>query len=154
MQRVIAALVLTLGLTHFQGAKEEKSRVVLPDPKLLRCGSSNCSGLWLGGRQPSDVFPKQLHLDLNQNCVYGLTAFYDKSVSIHDIELAIDEHYLESKNLDFEKTRMRLWRVEPEKFAIQLSEADKKDEKREAVEAGTKYVIYIAFGGRTACDTP
>lgn len=154
MQRVIAALVLTLGLTHFRAAKEENSHVALPNPQLLRCVSSDRSGLWLGERKPSDVFPKQLRLDPNQDHVYGLTAFYDKSVSKHDIESAIDERYLGSKNMDFAKSSIGLWRVESEKFAIQLSEADKKDEKREGVEAGTKQVIYIAFGGRSACKIP
>jgi hypothetical protein len=100
------------------------------------------------------VFPNQLLMDMNQDCLYGLTALYDKSVSVHDIELAIDEHYSGSKNSDFDKASIRLWRVESEKLAIQLSESDKKDEKRGGAEAGTKHVIYIAFGGRSACSIP
>jgi hypothetical protein len=45
--------------------------------------------------------------------------------------------------------------VESEKFAIQLSAADKKDVKSKlADEVGTKRIIYIAFGGRSACKTP
>jgi hypothetical protein len=93
-------------------------------------------------------------MDMNQDCLYGLTALYDKSVSIPDIELAIDERYSGSKNTDFDKSSLRLWRVESEKFAIQLGESNKKDEKRGVAEAGTKHVIYIAFGGRSACSTP
>ena len=154
MLRVIVATVLMLGLAHFQTAKEEKSLVVLPNPKLLRCTSSNCSSLWLQERQANAVFPKQLLIDMNQDCVYGLEAFYDKSVSVHDIELAIDEHYSGSKNADLAKNSLRVWRVESEKFAIQLGEADKKDEKRNVAEAGTKQLIYISFGGKSACSTP
>jgi len=49
---------------------------------------------------------------------------------------------------------LKLWRVEPEKFAIQLSIADKKDAKRNIAEAGAKRAIYIAFGGTSACSIP
>jgi hypothetical protein len=154
MESVIAALVLLLGLGNFQAANEEKSHVVVPSPKLLRCKSSDCFQLWLDKPEAHAVFPNQLLIDTNQDCVYGLTAYYDKSVSVHEIELAIDEHYSGSKNTAFEKTSIRLWRVESEKFAIQVSESNKKDEKRGVAEAGTKHVIYIAFGGRSACSIP
>ncbi|MGB0035306.1 MAG: hypothetical protein WBP79_07525 [Candidatus Acidiferrales bacterium] len=155
MRIVIATVILMLGLAHFQTAKEENGgRFVLPNPKLLRCRSSDCFNLWLEDRHADAVFPKQLRIDMNQDCIYGLEAVYDKSVSMHDIELAIDEHYLGSKYTDFEKYSIRLWRVEPEKFAIQLSVADKKDEKRNVAEAGATHVIYIAFGGRSACNIP
>lgn len=152
MKGVIPALVLMLGPIYFQAVNDEKAHVVLPSPKLLRCRSSDCFNLWLGDRQPDEVFPKQLLIDMNQDCVYDLEAFYDKSVSEHDIELAIDERYLGSKNTDFAKSSIRLWRVESERFAIQLGEVDKRDQKRNAVEPGTKQVIYIAFGGASACN--
>jgi hypothetical protein len=101
------------------------------------------------------VYPKQLLIDMNQDCLYCLQAIYDKSVSVQDVEVAIDGHYLASKNTDFEKSPLRLWRVESEKFAIQLSADDKKDVKRNiSAEAGTKRIIYIAFGGRSACNNP
>jgi hypothetical protein len=156
MKRVLAALVMLLGLAYGQTAKEENySHIVLPNPKLLRCGSSDCSRLWLEQREVNAVFPKQLLIDMNQDCLYGLQALYDKSVSVQDIEVAIDEHYLASKNTDFEKSPLRLWRAESEKFAIQLSADDKKDVKKQlADEAGTKRIIYIAFGGRSACNIP
>jgi hypothetical protein len=154
MKKVIAAIVLMLSPAHVQTTHEEKSHIVLPSPKLLRCKSSDCFNLWLEERQANAVFPKQLLIDMNQDCVYGLEAFYEKSVSVHDIESAIDEHYFESKNEDLAKHSIRVWRVESEKFAIQLGEADKKDEKRNGDEAGTKQLIYIAFGDRSACITP
>lgn len=50
--------------------------------------------------------------------------------------------------------RLLVWRVEPEKFAIQLGVFDKKDEKRSMGEAGRKEAIYIAFGGKSACEIP
>ena len=54
----------------------------------------------------------------------------------------------------FEKVPLKLWRVESEKFAIQLSVLDEKDEKMRIGETGEKRIIYIAFGGRSACTTP
>ena len=91
---------------------------------------------------------------MNQNCLYGMTALYDKSISLDDVRAAIDERYGKWALPGFEKSAMKLWRVEPEKFAIQLSVADKTDEQRNIADAGTKQAIYIAFGGKSACDVP
>src|ERR1700687_520346 len=109
MKRVLAAVVMMLGLAYGQTATEEShSRIVLPNPKLLKCGSSDCTRLWLEQSEVNAVFPKQLLIDMNQGCLYGLQALYDKSVSVRDIEVAIDEHYLASKKTDFEKSPLRL----------------------------------------------
>jgi len=113
--------------------------------------------LWLEKpAEANDVFPKQLIIDMNQSCLYGMTALYDKSIPVEDVKAAIDEHYGKwaLPLNDDAAGPVKLWRVEPEKFAIQLSVADKKDEKRNRAEAGTKRAIYIAFGGRSACSIP
>jgi hypothetical protein len=158
MKILIAAMVLMVGLVHCETAKDEKNaRLVLPNPKLLRCGSSDCFQLWLEkSAEANAVFPKQLIIDMNQNCLYGMTALYEKSISVEDVKAAIDERYgkwaLPSN--DDAAMPVKLWRVEPEKFAIQLSVGDKKIEKMNIADAGTKQAIYIAFGGRTACNIP
>jgi hypothetical protein len=157
MKRLIAAAVLMLSLAHCQTAKEEKSaRLALPNAKLLRCKSSDCFQLWLEkSAETNAVFPKQLVIDMNQNCLYGMTATYDKSIPVQDVRAAIDERYGRwALPLDDPSGPVKLWRVEPEKFAIQLSVADKKDEKMNIADAGTKQAIYIAFGGRSACTIP
>ena len=158
MKRLIAAVLLTLGLANCQIAKEEsRSHLVLPNPKLLRCSSSDCFLLWL--EKPAEanaVFPKQTIIDMNQNCLYGLRVLYDKSVPLADVKAAIDERYGKwayAKN-DDATMPVKLWRVESEKFAIQLSVVDKKDEKMNIADVGTKEAIYIAFGGRSACSMP
>jgi hypothetical protein len=47
-------------------------------------------------------------------------AVYDKSVTIDDVEASINEHY--SKWVYGKPTpTLKLWRIEPEKFVIQLS---------------------------------
>ena len=91
---------------------------------------------------------------MNQSCLYGMTALYDKSIPVDDVKAAIDGRYGKWALADFANSPVKLWRVETKKFAIQLSVADKKDEKRNIAEAGTKQAIYIAFGGRSACNIP
>jgi hypothetical protein len=68
--------------------------------------------------------------------------------------VAIDELYGKWAVADFSKGPLWLWRVEPERFAISLKIADKKDEKMHFAEAGSKQAIYIAFASREqgACD--
>jgi hypothetical protein len=157
MKRFIAAAGLLLGLANCQTAKEEsRSRLVLPNPKLLRCKSSDCFQLWLDkSAEANAVFPKQLVIDMNQGCLYGMRAIYEKSIPVDDVRAAINERYEKWElPLDDPGGSVKLWRVEPEKFAISLSVADKKDEKMNIADVGTKEAIYIAFGGRSACNIP
>jgi len=156
MKRIVTMLVLMLGLACSRTAIGENSkRIVLPNPRLLRCNYSDCYQMWLEKTFGANgVFPKQFSVDMNGNCLYGMTALYDKSVPIEDITAAIDEQYGKWAISEPEKLPLKLWRVEPEKFAIQLSTASKQDEKRKIADAGTKQVLYIAFGGRSACNAP
>lgn len=155
MKRVLAAVVLTLGLAHGAATEENGSRVVLPNPELLRCNSSDCDQVWLKDSvQTGTIFPKQVSIDMNQSCLYGITAIYDKSVPFDYIKAAIDEHYKKWFLPEFADSTIKLWRVTPEKFAIELSVVSKKDEKRKLAEAGSTLATYIAFEGRTACNIP
>jgi hypothetical protein len=156
MKRVLAAVVLMLGLSYCQRASEENgSRIVLPNPKLLRCKASDCYQVWLEkSAETNAVFPKQVTIDMNQSCLYGMTALCDRSAPLDDIRAAIDERYRKWAVPEFINSPLKIWRVEPEKFAIQLSVASKKDKTGNMADAGTKQAIYIAFGGRSACNTP
>jgi hypothetical protein len=156
MKRVFAAVVLMLGLAYGQTAKEEnRSRIVLPNASLLRCKSSDCYRMWLENpAETNAVFPKQVSIDMNQSCLYGMTALYDKSIPLDDVKTAIDGRYGKWAVPESVNSPLRIWRVEPEKFAIQLSVASRQDEKLNIAEAGTKQAIYIAFGGKSACNIP
>jgi hypothetical protein len=83
-----------------------------------------------------------------------MTALYDKSVPLDDFRAAIDERYGRWAVPEPSNSPFRIWRVESEGFAIQLSVADKNYEKKGLAEVGTKQAIYIAFGGRSACNMP
>lgn len=39
------------------------------------------------------VFPKQVTIDMNQSCLYGMTVLFDRSIPVEDITAAIDERY-------------------------------------------------------------
>ena|ERR1700732_1066489 len=94
MKKILAAVVLTLGLAHGAATKGNGDRIVLPNPKLLRCKSSDCDQVWLTTTaQTNAIFPKQVSIDMNQSCLYGMTAIYDKTVPFNDIMAAIDERY-------------------------------------------------------------
>src|SRR5262245_45847669 len=128
--------------------------MLLPNPKLLRCQAADCNQLWVEKSEAQNtVSPKQLVIDTNEGCVYGMTALYDKSVPAEDIRAAINERYEKWAVHGLANPSFGVWRVESERFAIQLSTNSKKDERRNIAEAGTKQALYIAFGGRFACKT-
>ena len=155
MRKSKVAIVFMLCVAFVPAEKAQKtgSRVVLPNPKLLKCRSSECLQLLsTAPSEPKAVFPKQVIVDMNRNCIYGLTVLYDKSVRIGDVETAIDERYEKWADPKFKNSAMKLWRVEPEKFAIQLIETSRKE--KNLAEPGTKQAIFLAFGGQSTCDLP
>ncbi len=153
MKKSIVLIILMLSFAEHQAAREESTkRIVLPNPKLLRCANSDCNALWLeNSSDPNAVFPKQFIIDMNQNCLYGFRVRYEKSVPFDDVKAAIDERYGKWAVAGLESPTGGIWRVNSEKFAIQLVVANKKDEKMGFAEAGEKEVFYIALGGASAC---
>ena len=155
MRTFLATVVLVISLPICQSASEERKVIILPNPKMLGCKLADCSPLWLDKVAAANaVFPKQLIIDSNQRCVPGMTALYEKEVSFDDLKAAIDEHWGKFAVPGFEKSSIRLWRVAPDKFAIQLSVADKKNKKMSGVDPGTKQVIFLAFSGQPGCTAP
>lgn len=155
MKKKIAAVILLLCPLSLSDARgQDHDTLILPNANLLRCNSSDCFRLWPDATEQKGVFPKQMTIDMDHGCVYGMTALYDKSISFDQVNAAINDRYRQWFSTDGSSPALHLWRVEPQKFAIQLHVADTKDEKRNLAEAGTKQVIYIAFGGRTACNPP
>jgi hypothetical protein len=153
MKKTIAALMLILSLSSLQEARgQSPAHLVLPNPNLLRCNPSDCTQLWSEAVEQKGAVPKQMIIDIDQGCIYGMTALYDKSVPFGQIKSAIDDRYQQWSVKEINSPVLHLWRVEPQKFSIQLSVADKHDETRHVAEAGTKLAIYIAFGGKSACS--
>lgn len=129
--RVIAAMgCLLASLCASAQVGDRARKIVLPNPGLIHCRSAECSQLW---KQDSGdggvVYPAQVFTDFVNGEVVGLTAVYDKSISIEEIRSAIDKLYPNAGNHDLRD----LWRVEAEQFVIQLS--GRKD--------GIKQLIYL-----------
>lgn len=98
-------------------------------------------------------------------CTLGLQAIYEKSVSLDDLKASIDEQYGKWALSSNSSSPVKLWRVESEKLAIQLSVTTDRtkeltrEEKNAYVfgqlfdkrgmsnvaEGGMPQVIYIAF---------
>ena len=136
MKRLIA-VIFTIGLTFSGTAKPESGRrVVLPNSKLIGCKALACSQIWQD--TPTDaesLYPHNMSIDIENGAVLGIVAHYDNSVSVGDIKASIDDHYGKSTYvIENETSPAKVWRVEPEKIAIQLSEEDN----------GMKEVIYLS----------
>jgi hypothetical protein len=159
MKKIFTVLFLAMFLLTISPFSELKTvqgeslgRIILPNSQLLRCNSSDCFQLWSGDMKPDALRPNQILIDMNQGCIYGITAMYDKSVPLDRIKSGIDDLYKQWSVSNSSDSNFYLWRVETEKFAIQLTVAGKAHEKRNVAELGARQVIYIAFGGKSACD--
>jgi len=174
MIKSIAAIIWGMGLVSCGPAtvkQENAGDVVLPNAKLLGCRSSGCSQLWQDKLpRANDKYPKEMIIDLSSGapCPLGVEALYDKSTSIEDLKASIDERYGKWAKDDNRTSPVKLWRVEQEKFAIQLAVVDKglermtlgqalaqplgQQEKGSVAEEGMKRVIYLSFPG-TKCDS-
>jgi hypothetical protein len=130
MRRTIAALMLVLSLCHLQVTRAQNTgRLVLPNASLLRCPSSDCLQLWSAPAESNDVFPKQLIVDTDHGCIYGITVLYDKSVPVDEIISAINALYKQWSIKELNNSGLHVWRVEPQRFSIQLAIAGKDDQK-------------------------
>jgi hypothetical protein len=114
---------------------ETPGRISLPNPNLIRCSTSSCPPVLTDGTELRAVYPWQVSLDYTNGSVIGLTALYDQPTSIGDVQAAIDERYRQWAMVDFRTGPLRLWRIEPERFVIQLSQTD----------TGMVRLIYLTF---------
>jgi hypothetical protein len=86
-------------------------------------------------------------------------AHYDKTVSMDVLKAAIDELYGKWAVAHFTSGPLMLWRVESEKFSIQLSDTNERWAKLVKLkggteEVGTKTVVYVAFQPPRKCSFP
>jgi hypothetical protein len=110
--------------------------IVLPNPALVGCMTTNCTQVLPDKIADSDaIYPWQVLVDFNSNKVIGLIAFYDQPTTMDDLQAAVDERYGKSALASFRTGPVRLWRVEPEKFVINVSVAG----------SGMVQLIYLTF---------
>lgn len=135
--RVMAALgCLLTSLCASAQVGHRTRKIVLPNPQLIHCRSAECSQLWTQDSADGGVvYPAQVFTDFVNGEVVGLTAVYDQSVSEKELHAAINTLYEKWERLDLKSQNGGLWRVEPERIVIQLSERSD----------GTKQLIYLKF---------
>ncbi len=118
---------------------------MLPNPNFLTCSAQ----LWATEKTDTGaIYPVQVIMDhFNKNgCPKGLVAMYDKTVSEDEIRSAINLRYSKWARADIGPGPLRIWRVEDEKFVIQLATIqDSHKETGESGHNGMKQVIYLAF---------
>jgi hypothetical protein len=129
MSAIILALVLMPAHTS---TKEPERQIMLPNPQLLGCQAAACSQLWLQNSASSNaVYPYQLTIDMlnHSTCPLGILARYDSSVPLSEIQAEVDSLYAGSAlPSNATVSALKLWRVESEKFAIQLAAVAKDSE--------------------------
>jgi hypothetical protein len=128
---------------------------VLPNPKLMKCRTVECSQLWpTNSTEGHTIFPKQVRIDVDQGCVYGVTALYDKSIATDDVKAAIDKSYSNWALQNSSDSAVKLWRVTRDRFTIQLTVAGQFDEQMNFAQSGTNVLAFLAFEGKAACGAP
>jgi hypothetical protein len=136
MQRAFQ-IMATIGCLFFSSlcasAQTRTHKIVLPNPQLIHCNSAQCSQLWKEDSSDRDAaYPAQILTDFVNGSIVGLTAVYNKSMSVEAIRTAINDRYATWTVKDLNG----MWRVEPERLVIQLTErAD-----------GTKQLVYLQIG--------
>jgi len=160
---LLAAAVFALPCLGGQNEGGRK-HVVLPNPGLLRCATIGCSQLWLDESSDAlSVFPVNISVDVSgtETCPRGIVALYDRSVSMDDIQAALDQRYGRWAQDGNTTLPVKLWRVEPARFSIQLATveggqegvtpgralAGQRNERADATHVAMKQVIYMAFTG-------
>lgn len=174
MKRIIAFFSAVCLLCGARVAPEKDRHIVLPNPKLLGCRASACSQLWPNEASTDAIYPRQMVVDIfgDNPCPLGMEAIYEKSVSMDDLKVAIDREYGQWGQPGNANLPVKLWRVDPEQFAIQLAVTEDRTKKasREersataiaravdprkrsnVAEGGMAQVIYIAFTNK-ACSS-
>jgi hypothetical protein len=116
--------------------------IALPNPGLFRCAATR---LWQDEKpQPGEIYPERMFVDHfdHDGCPQGLLALYDKSTSEDEIRAAINQRY--GKWTKDRPEHQYLWRVEPERFVIQLGTIKGKKNKCMADEE-MRQLIYLSL---------
>jgi hypothetical protein len=81
---------------HQPSRQGVKSRVVLPNPELLKCRFGECAQMWSAvDTKPGAVTPWRVTIERlgNDPCPNGIVALYDENVSMQELVDAVTEQY-------------------------------------------------------------
>jgi hypothetical protein len=120
-------------------------RIVLPNPALMGCKSAKCTQMLPDQiAYPDAIHPWQVSVDFTGGEVIGLTTLYDQPATMDDLQAEVDQRYGKWAVAQFRTGPVRLWRVEPEKFVINLTVTD----------GGMVQVIYLTFDAKHPLSDP
>ena len=160
MRNLVVFAMLMMGLVSCSRSNHENGRqIVLPNPSLLKACPSKHPPLW---RDPPTgtkaIYPAKFHVDFTEGgCSYGFMAWYDKSVSFEQMRQAINQRYGKWEKMELLRPgTISIWRIEPERFVISLTEVTAEDAKVEIpLEPGMPQLIYLPIAERSPksiCD--
>lgn len=142
---LVAILVVVSLTSSVQAGHQSDKYVILPNPKLIGCKTSNCPEMLPDhGADSKVVYPWQVIVDFTDGGIMGLTALYDQPTTMDEVKAAIDERYGKWAFPAGSSDRLQLWRIEPEKFVINLSVNDD----------GMVQVIYLIFDPKHPLSDP
>ena len=104
--------------------------IVLPDPIIFQKVVLDCIPLLnKNSVNKAFIYPKQITYDIVKRKITGIIAIYDKSVGFDNVENVINKDYEKwrIKSLDSKEVDVRVWRVKPSGFVIQLGKDDDGD---------------------------
>ena len=149
---VAVAVLMIVSASCSRGNREGGRQIVLPNPDLLRTCPAKGPQLWRDLRSGGgEIYPAKFWIDLAKGgCSYGFMVWYDKSVSMEEVRTAINQHYGKWEKTDFARpdSKMRLWRIEPERFVIQLTQVGEDEKGQNPGEPGMTQVIYLPMTDR------
>ena len=92
-----AAFVIGMQIACHQPSHHAgQSRVVLPNPELLKCRFGECAQMWSAVvAKPGGITPWRVTIERlgNDPCANGIIAWYDKNVSMEELIDAVTEQY-------------------------------------------------------------
>jgi len=141
--KIIKALqiIIVIFLVSISFAKEAEKVVVLPNPKIVgkKIQLLNTSLLMTltDNSAKNIIYPFEIVVDIEDGKVTAIKASYNNSLGLEEVVSEINKLYKKWALKGFENTNMRLWRVEPYKFAISVSQEENCIE-----------VIILPFRGR------
>jgi hypothetical protein len=147
MKPIIVTVLLLAGISSAssgQIAGRADKRVILPSIKLVRCMTSDCFQLLQDDPpRPGDIYPE--HIDvafLDRWCPFGLTARYNKAVSLEELKAALEKRYGKGTTENWPNGPAVTWEVESAHVLVVLDTADKRMAENQHVEEGTKSIHY------------
>jgi hypothetical protein len=138
MKTIIVTVLLVAGISSASSGQIAGR----PDKRVIL--TSDCFQLLQDDPpRPGDIYPE--HIDvafLDRWCPFGLTARYNKAVSLEELKAALEKRYGKGTTESWPNGPAVTWEVESAHVLVVLDTADKRMAENQHVEEGTKSIHY------------